>query len=132
MGADVSVKIDLKGLEKKVSLQAFAKGQLAMTNQMLLDMNKYVPVRTNNLRNIGHANKDSVIWSAPYARIQFYGKKRKGFFSDKQRRFFFANKEKLLKHKKKPGTGPRWDKKAIPKHSKQWGEVALKAMGVSQ
>lgn len=128
---DVSVKIDLKGLEKKVSPQAFARGQLAMTNQMLLDMNKYVPLRSGQLRGGGHARKDSVVWTAPYARIRFYNRRLKLFFSDRQRKFFFANKERLLRQKPKPGTGPRWDKKAIPKHGKDWGKVALKGMGIT-
>lgn len=130
MSLDVKMKIDLKGLEKKLSPQSFARGQLAMINQMLMDMNKYVPARSEQLRGSGHASKDSVIWSVPYARLRFYGKKQKGFFSDKQRRFFFANKEKLLQHKKRPGTGPRWDKKAASIHMKQWEQAALKGMGL--
>lgn len=129
---DVSVKIDLKGLEKKVGPKAFARGQLAMTNQMLLDMNKYVPVRSQELRNSGHARKDAVVYKTPYARLRFRGKKQKGFFSDKQRRFFFANKDRLLKHKPRPGTGPRWDLKAKAKHGKDWGKVALKGMGITK
>lgn len=130
MSFDVKVTVDLKGVEKKVSPPAFAKGRLAMTTQILLDMNKYVPAQSEALRNSGRTNKDSVIWSAPYARLRFYGKKQKGFFSDRQRKFFFANKEKLLQHKKRPGTGPRWDKKAASIHMKQWEQVALKGMGL--
>lgn len=129
---DVKVKVDLKGLEKKVSPQSFARGQLAMTNQMLLDMNKYVPARSEALRSSGHADKDTIIWSSPYARIRFYNRKLKLFFSDKQRRFFFANKDKLLAQKPRPGTGPRWDMKAKAKHGSDWGKVALKGMGISK
>lgn len=132
MGTNVKITVDLKGLEKKVNPQAFQRGQIAMTNQMLMDMNKYVPIQSSELRNSGHARKDAVVWSTPYARIRFYNRRLKLFFSDKQRRFFFANKDRLLKHKSKPGTGPRWDKKAIPKHGKDWGKVALKGMGISK
>lgn len=131
MSFDVKITVDLKGVEKKVSPQAFDRGRLAMTNQMLMDMNKYVPASSKeSLRGSGRASKDRVTWSVPYARLRFYGKKQKGFFSDRQRRFFFANKEKLLQHKKRPGTGPRWDKKAAPIHMKQWEQVALKGMGL--
>ena len=56
------------------------------------------------------------------------GKKRKGFVSDKQRKFFFANKEELLKYKKAPGTGPRWDEKASALYSKDWEQVAKRAL----
>ncbi|MXQ49521.1 capsid protein [Streptococcus pneumoniae] len=132
MGTDVTIKIDLKGLEKKVSPQSFQRGQIAMTSQILMDMNKYVPYQSHMLRVSGHASRDKIVWATPYARIVFFGRKRKGFFSDKQRRFFFANKDELLKHKPKPGTGPRWDKKAIPKHSKEWGKVAIRAMGITK
>ena len=125
-----SVKIDLKGVEKKVSPDNFAKGKLAIANQMLLDMEPYVPKRKGELRSSGHVRQDSIIYETPYARLRYYGKKRKGFFSEKQRKFFFANKEKLLSQKPKPGTGPRWDKKAAALHSKEWAEVGAKAMGL--
>lgn len=125
-----SVKIDLKGVEKKFSPENFAKGKLAIANQMLLDMEPYVPKRKGELRSSGHVRQDSIIYETPYARLRYYGKKRKGFFSEKQRKFFFANKEKLLSQKPKPGTGPRWDKKAAALHSKNWADVGLKAMGL--
>lgn len=130
MGGGVSVKIDLNGVKKKVSPENFAKGKLAIANQMLLDMNPYVPKRKGELRSSGHVRQDSIIYETPYARLRYYGKKRKGFFSKKQRKFFFANKEKLLSQKPTPGTGPRWDKKAAALHSKEWAEVGLKAMGL--
>lgn len=130
MGGGVSVKIDLNGVKKKVSPENFAKGKLAIANQMLLDMEPYVPKRKGELRSSGHVRQDSIIYETPYARLRYYGKKRKGFFSEKQRKFFFANKEKLLSQKPKPGTGPRWDKKAAALHSKNWADVGLKAMGL--
>lgn len=131
MGADVTIKVDLKGLEKKCSPEAVRRGQIAMSNQMLLDMNKYTPVQSGHLRGSGHSNVDTLVWSTPYARIRFYNRRLKLFFSEKQRKFFFANKDRLLAQKPKPGTGKRWDKKASAKYSKEWGKVALRAMGVN-
>lgn len=130
MGGGASVKIDLNGVKKKVSPENFAKGKLAIANQMLLDMDPYVPKRKGVLRASGHARQDSVVYVTPYARLLYYGKKRKGFFSEKQRKFFFANKEKLLSQRPTPGTGPRWDKKAAALHSNKWADVGLKAMGL--
>lgn len=130
MGTNAYVKIDLKGLEKKCSPEAVRRGQVAMTAQMLLDMNKFVPMQSGKLRESGHANVDTLTWTKLYARIRFYNQKRKRFFSEKQRKFFFANKDELLAKKPKPGTGRRWDRKAAAKHKKNWGEVAIKAMGV--
>ena len=126
----VNVKIDLKGVEKKVSPENFAKGQFAIANQAMLDMKRFVPKRKGELRASGHVRQGSIIYEPHYARLLFYGKKGKGFFSEKQRKFFFANKEELLKHKKTPGTGPRWDKKASALYAKNWAEVGAKAMGV--
>ena len=125
-----SVKIDLKGVEKKVSPQNLAKGRLAVANQMLLDMEPFVPKRKGILRASGHVRQDSIVYATPYARLLYYGKKRKGFFSEKQRKFFFANKKELLSQKPTPGTGPRWDKKASALYAKNWAEVGAKAMGV--
>lgn len=130
MGASVNVKVDLKGLEKKCSPEAVRRGQIAMTDQMLLDMNKFVPMRSGKLRESGHARVDTLTWSTKYARIRFYNRRLKLFFSEKQRKFFFAKKDELLAKKPKPGTGPRWDRKAAAKYKKDWGKVAIKAMGV--
>lgn len=132
MGADVTIKVDLQGLDKKCSPEAVRRGQIAMSNQMLLDMNKYTPAQSGHLRGSGHSNVDTLVWSTPYARIRFYNRRLKLFFSEKQRKFFFANKDRLLAQKPKPGTGGRWDKKAAAKHSKQWGQVAIRAMGVKK
>ena len=126
----VSIKIDLKGIEKKVSPENFAKGKLDIANQAMLDMEQFVPKRKGELRSSGHVRQDSIIYATPYARIVYYGRKRKGFFSDKQRKFFFANKERLLSQKPTLGTGPRWDKKASALYAKNWAEVGAKAMGV--
>lgn len=126
----VSIKIDLKGIEKKVSPENFAKGKLAIANQAMLDMEQFVPKRKGELRSSGHVRQDSIIYATPYARIVYYGRKRKGFFSDKQRKFFFANKERLLSQKPTLGTGPRWDKKVSALYAKNWAEVGAKAMGV--
>ncbi|VMW00136.1 putative minor capsid protein [Streptococcus pneumoniae] len=126
----VNVKIDLSGIEKKVSPENFVKGQFAIANQAMLDMKRFVPKRKGELRASGHVRQGSIIYETPYARLHYYGKKRKGFFSEKQRRFFFANKEKLLSQRPTPGTGPRWDKKASALYAKNWAEVGAKAMGV--
>ena len=106
----VNVKIDLKGVEKKVSPENFAKGQLAIAEQMVLDMDRFVPKRGGELRSKVDVRKGSIVYKQPYARLLFYGKKGK--------------------HKKTPGTGPRWDKKASALYAKNWAEVGAKAMGV--
>ena len=43
MGTSVSVKVDLKGIEKKVSSAALAKGKLAIASQMKMDSTPFIP-----------------------------------------------------------------------------------------
>ena len=71
MGAKVSVKVDLKGIEKKVSSAALAKGKLAIANQMMMDMTPFIPRKSGNLSGSGQATKDGVRYPGPYARAQF-------------------------------------------------------------
>lgn len=128
MGTGVKVKINLKGIERKVTPMGLARAKEAVTNQMVMDMHRFIPRRSGELRGNLTKVDGKIVYNAPYARMQFYGKKRKGFVSDKQRKFFFANKEELLKYKKAPGTGPRWDKKASALYSKDWEQVAKRAL----
>ncbi|EHJ56387.1 minor capsid protein [Streptococcus urinalis] len=118
MGATVSVKVDLKGIEKKVSSQALARGKLAIANQMILDMAPFTPAKEGNLRGSAQASGDSVRYPGPYARAQFYGSS------------YNKHKSFTFKRYTTPGTGKRWDKKATALHVKDWGKVGLRAMGV--
>lgn len=99
MGANVTVKVDLKGLEKKCSPEAVRRGQIAMSNQMLLDMNKYTPVQSGHLRGSGHSNVDTLVWSTPYARIRFYNRRLKLFFSEKTTEVLFCEQRQTARQK---------------------------------
>ncbi|MGT2834019.1 minor capsid protein [Streptococcus hyointestinalis] len=118
MGTTVSVKINLKGIEKKVSPQAFARGQLAIASQMKMDMQPFIPRKSGDLSGSAQVSRDGVKYPGPYARAQFYGSSY-----NKKRSFVF-------KKYTTPGTGKRWDLKASAKHLKDWEQVGLKAMGV--
>lgn len=118
MGTSVSVKIDLKGIERKVSPQALAKGKLAIANQMLTDFTPFVPRKSGDLSGSGQATKDGVRYPGPYARAQFYGSSY-----NKARTFVFSKYTT-------PGTGKRWDLKAEALHASEWAKVGLTAMGV--
>ena len=111
MGANVTVKVDLQGLEKKCSPEAVKRGKVAMISQMITDMQPFIPRRDGTLSASGSAFSDGIRYPGPYARAQFYGSSYSKYTT--------------------PGTGKRWDKKAIPKHGKNWGKVALRAMGVN-
>ncbi|MCP1102592.1 hypothetical protein M2454_001904 [Aequitasia blattaphilus] len=133
----VSISIDLDGVSKKLSRGNFKRGQYAMANQMLADMNQFVPKKSNTLRQTGRVSGDGseLIWSTEYAGIQFYGPKggRKKKLTDKQRKFIFwalKNNPKLLKKGYSTlGTGPRWDLKAKGLYMKKWEQAFLKGAG---
>ncbi|HEM5257229.1 TPA: minor capsid protein [Streptococcus suis] len=118
MGATVSVKVDLKGIEKKVSSAALAKGKLAIASQMKMDSTPFIPRKSGELRGSAQISKDGIRYPGPYARAQFYGSSY-----NKHRSFTF-------KRYTTPGTGKRWDLKASALHIKNWGKVGLRAMGV--
>lgn len=119
MGATVSVKVDLKGMEKKVSPEAAKRGKVAMISQMIKDMQQFIPYKDGELSTSGAPIADGIRYPGPYARAQFYGSSY-----NKTKRWTF-------KVYSTPGTGKRWDRKATPKYSKEWGKTALRAMGVN-
>lgn len=118
MSGGVKVSFNLNGIERKVSPQALAKGKLAIANQMLLDMDQFVPRKGGDLRGSGSVQRDRITYSKPYARAQYYGSSYNKNRSFKFRRY------------STPGTGPRWDKKASAIHAKDWSKAGLRAMGV--
>lgn len=98
----VSVKVDLGGVTRKLSQANLNRGRYAMANQMLADMNQFVPKKESSLRTTGHVSADGkqVVWNTPYAKRQFYAP---GGFKYST-----------------PGTGPRWDLKAKPIFMNDW------------
>ncbi|CAM3266183.1 minor capsid protein [Streptococcus dysgalactiae] len=113
------IVVELGGIKRKVSPQALAKGKLVMNNQVMMSMNPYVPYRDGALRGSSRANSVSVTRSGPHARAQFYG----GAY----------NKYRSFKFKKytTPGTGKRWDKRALANATivKDWEKSLLRGMG---
>lgn len=73
----------------------FRSGQKWMANQALIEMQPYVPLRNNSLRDSGTVSSDgkSIQWHTPYARTQFYG---------------IVNGHRIRNYTT-PGTGKRWD-----------------------
>lgn len=60
MGTGVSVKVDLKGIEKKVSPTALAKGKLAISSQMLTDMSPFITRKSGDLSGSGQTTRNGV------------------------------------------------------------------------
>lgn len=104
----VKTTIDLKGVKPRVNNMT-KQGQYALVNQVHADSNIYAPFRDGPLRNQSTMTLDgkSIIWNVPYARPQYYNQ--------------YSNYTT-------PGTGPKWDQKALSIHGKSWERVVERAM----
>lgn len=99
---DIKVSVDLSGVKQKLSSGNFKLGQQSMSNQMMADMNLFVPYDQGDLRNSVMMSPDGsfVIWNSPYAKRQFRGIGIHNYTT--------------------PGTGPRWDLKAKDLYMDSW------------
>lgn len=108
MAIRINVKKDLRGVRVKTDRMT-KLGQYALANQVHADSNRYAPLLTGDLRNQSSIALDgkSVIWNAPYSRKQYYNYGAR-----------FTT----------PGTGPKWDAKALAIHGGSWVRITKKAM----
>lgn len=115
-----NVKVDLRGVRKKLGPQNITRGRVAMANQVLMDMDRFVPKREGDLAASGHVLGlgDSVEYNTPYARAQFYG------------RSFKKGTSFIFKSYTTPGTGTRWDLKAKGIYGKNWPKILKKGAGL--
>lgn len=112
----IKVSVDIGRLEQKLSKQNFERGLFAMSNQMLADMNKYVPFRRGTLRGTGQVvNNRQIVWNTKYAKAQFYG----------------TNGRVIFRHYSNPPLpGKRWDLKAKGAHGGSWKRAFIKGAGL--
>lgn len=118
----IKISVDLGGAKEKTSPENLRKGQLAIADQAIIDMDPFIPLRDGPLRTSAHASGDGkqIAYDTVYARAQFYG----GAYNKKRSWSWSSGKT--------PGTGPRWDLKAAPLHGHEWAEVGLRAMGIKR
>lgn len=106
----VQIKIDLDGVKKKLSPQAQQRGQYALANQALADMDQFVPKKDGILRMSATIDNDggAINYNTPYARRLFY---------------------MYMYNYTTPGTGPRWDNKAKGLFMSEWIKAYTKGAG---
>ncbi|WP_193769099.1 minor capsid protein [Metasolibacillus meyeri] len=104
----VRIKRQLDGVPIRLSNMT-KQGQYAFVNQVYADSNIYVPMLSSDLRNQSSIGVDgkSITWHSVYARRQYYNIGAK-----------FTT----------PGTGPKWDSKALAIHGDSWKRVVVNAM----
>lgn len=57
----------------RFSEKALNRGLYNFTNQMAMDMDKFVPFKQGNLSRSVHVQDNHVTYTMPYAKTQFYG-----------------------------------------------------------
>lgn len=111
----IRTKADLSGAERKVSDANVLRGKRALANQVLMDTDKYIPMKGGALRASGQIAIDgsAVSWNTVYARAQFYE----------------TNGIVVFKKYTTPGTGKLWYDKSAEANVDKWKRVAAKEMG---
>lgn len=107
----MGVKVEISGVRAKVSEQALDRGRFVLGNQMISDMDSFVPRKDGTLRQSVHLSSDAkeIIYQTPYAARQFY-----------VQAYNYST----------PGTGSRWDLKASSMFINEWVKAFEKGMGL--
>lgn len=102
------IEVNLGGVYEKLSNSAKLKGQRALANQAMADMNQFVPKRDGDLRQATSINMDgsAINFHMKYARRHFYAPGDWEYTT--------------------PGTGPRWDLKAKGMFMSDWVDAFMK------
>lgn len=72
MSSQCNIKVDLSGIEAKLSESAIRAKQAVFAQRVATDMRKHVPVDEGTLRDSEPASSDyeagQIVWNTPYAR----------------------------------------------------------------
>ncbi|RMI79784.1 minor capsid protein [Streptococcus iniae] len=115
-GIWTSVHVDLSGATKKVSPASVTRGRIAMASQMMMDMDRYIPMRGGALRASASMSSqgEAIHYNTVYARAHYYG----------------TNGIVTFRRYTTPGTGKNWLRRARSAHIEDWKQKALKGMGL--
>ena len=110
----MKVNVDLDGFMEQTSLDNVKRGQYALVNQAMSDMEQFVPKDQGHLRDSVHATSDGgqITYAMPYAKAQFYG---------------IINGHPVHNYTT-PGTTKRWDLKAKSMFMDSWVKAFTEGM----
>lgn len=110
----LKVSVDLDGFMDQTSLTNVKRGQYALVNQAMSDMEQFVPKDQGHLRDSVHATSDGsqITYAMPYAKAQFYG---------------IINGHPVHNYTT-PGTTKRWDLKAKSMFMDSWVKAFTEGM----
>lgn len=107
---NITFDTDFTKIYEKMDGAQKRRGRYMLANQMLSDMNSFVPKQEGNLRTAVSVSLDGseIYYHMPYAKKQYT-----------QQHFKYTT----------PGTGPHWDKKAKGMYMKIWEATYVKGAG---
>lgn len=108
------INVDLDGFMDQTSLTNVKRGQYALVNQAMSDMEQFVPKDQGHLRDSVHAtsNGSQISYAMPYAKAQFYG---------------MINGSRIHNYTT-PGTSRRWDLKGKSVFMDSWVKAFTEGM----
>ncbi|MCG0674612.1 minor capsid protein [Lactiplantibacillus plantarum] len=108
------INVDLDSFMEQTSLNNVKRGQYALVNQAMSDMEQFVPKDQGHLRDSVHATADGsqITYAMPYAKAQFYG---------------IINGHPVHNYTT-PGTTKRWDLKAKSIFMDSWVKAFTEGM----
>ena len=112
----VKVVVDFDEVIRGVSQQNRVKARKIMSNQMIIDMDKFIPYKDGDLRgSVGLSDEGETIeYRTKYAKAQFYGGTK--------------NPPRTFRNYTTKGTGKRWDLKAKGIYLGEWKEIYKKGL----
>ncbi|MGX6407178.1 minor capsid protein [Lactiplantibacillus plantarum] len=108
------INVVLDGFMDQTSLTNVKRGQYALVNQAMSDMEQFVPKNQGHLRDSVHAtsNGSQITYAMPYAKAQFYG---------------MINGSRIHNYTT-PGTSRRWDLKGKSVFMDSWVKAFTEGM----
>lgn len=111
----MAVNVDLH-LDERFNQSRMDRVRYALANQVMNDMDQFVPYRNGKLSQSAHVNSNGteITYTTPYARAQFYG-----FAGGKYRIRNYTN----TTH---PRASRRWDLRAKANYGDTWSKIVAK------
>lgn len=108
--ANINVNLNL---DRRFSTANVNKARYVMANQMMADMDQFVPYKAGTLSQSVHinANGSQITYTTPYARAQFYG-------------IVNGSPVRNYTRSEHPRASKRWDLRAKALYGQQWAKIA--------
>lgn len=111
-------KVDVNlNLDRLFSTANVNKARYVTANQMMADMDQFVPYKVGTLSQSAHinANGSQITYTTPYAKAQFYG-------------IINGAPVRNYTRSEHPMASKRWDLRAKALYGQQWAEIAKKSL----